>query len=249
MEALRAAGGILIYVVLACVTASAQTFAVASIRPSAAEVKFEHDGKTVTTPGTVTMRDVTVATCIKWAYGVQDSQISGPAWLQSEHFDITAKSDEPARDEQMKLMMRALLAERFKLSFHRQNKELRSYVMTAAKGGAKLRESAPDVKPFRENSAIGTVVKATTMKEFGDFMAGPLQAPVVDMTGLTGRYDFELDFTRYIPTGETAMKVDYDNTNGIIISALKGELGLDLQSRKEEVEVLVIDRVERPSDN
>jgi uncharacterized protein (TIGR03435 family) len=235
--------------VLAGATASAQTFAVASIRPSATEVQFEHDGKTVTTPGTVSMRDVTVATCIKWAYTVQDSQISGPAWLQSEHFDITAKADEPAADEQMKLMMRDLLAKRFALNFHRQNKELRSYVMTVAKSGVKLHESAPDVKPFRENSAVGTVVKATTMKEFGDFMAGPLQAPVVDMTGLTGRYDFTLDFTRYLPTGDKVMKIDFDNTSGIIISALKGELGLDLQSRKENVEVLVIDRVERPSDN
>src|SRR5580658_8457511 len=75
-------------------------FAAASIRPSAGDVKFEHDGKTVTTPGNVTMRDVTAATCIKFAYGVQDSQISGPDWLQSEHFDILAKADEPAADEQ-----------------------------------------------------------------------------------------------------------------------------------------------------
>jgi uncharacterized protein (TIGR03435 family) len=235
--------------VLAGATASAQTFAVASIRPSAAEVQFEHDGKTVTTPGTVTMRDVTVATCIKWAYSVQDSQIAGPAWLQSEHFDITAKADEPVRDEQMQLMMRALLAERFKLTFHRQNKELRSYVMTVAKSGPKFHESAPGVRTSRENSAVGTVVKAMTLKEFGDFMAGPLQAPVVDMTELTGRYDFTLDFTRYLPVGENVMKMGFDNATGIIVSALKGELGLDLQSRKEEVEVLVIDRVERPSDN
>ncbi len=195
------------------------------------------------------MRDVTVATCIKWAYGVQDSQISGPDWLQNEHYDITAKADEPVADEKMKLMMRALLADRFALSFHRQNKELRSYVMTVAKGGAKLHESPPDAKPFRENSAVGTVVKGTTIKEFGDFMAGPLQAPVVDMTGMPGRYDFVLDFTRYLPVGESVMKMDFDNSTGIIISALKGELGLELQSRKEEVEVLVIDRVERPSDN
>ena len=90
-----------------------------------AEVKFENDGKTVTTPGNVTMRDVTAATCIKWAYGVQDSQIAGPDWLQSEHFDIVAKAGDPVTDDQLKLMMQALLADRFKLSFHRQNKELR----------------------------------------------------------------------------------------------------------------------------
>lgn len=234
---------------LMCGVASAQSFAAASIRPSAAQVQFEHDGKTETTPGTLTMRDVTVATCIKFAYGVQDSQISGPEWLQSEHFDITAKADEPVAIDRLKLMMRALLADRFRMSFHRQSKELRSYVMTVAKNGHRLHESPPGGKPFRENSAIGTVVRATTMKEFGDFMAGPLQAPVVDMTGLSGRYDFVLDFTRYLPVGETVMKMDFDNSTGIIIAALKGELGLNLESRKELVEVLVIDHVERPSEN
>jgi uncharacterized protein (TIGR03435 family) len=229
--------------------ASAQAFAVASIRPSAGEVKFEHDGKTETSPGNLRMRDVTVSTCIKWAYGVQDSQISGPEWLQSQHYDIIAKADEPATDDQMKLMLRTLLADRFKLSFHRQSKELRSYVMTVAKSGHKLHESASDVQPSRQNSAIGTTVKATTLKEFGDFMSGPLQTPVVDMTGLSGRYDFVLDFTPYLPEGEHVMKVDYANTNGIIIAALQGELGLRLESRKESVDVLVIEHVEKPSEN
>ncbi|MDP9171562.1 MAG: TIGR03435 family protein [Acidobacteriota bacterium] len=138
-------------------------------------------------------------------------------------FDIVAKADEPVGNEQMKPMMRSLLADRFGLSFHRQRKTLRAYLMTVAKGGNKLHESAADTPPFRENSATGTVVRGTTMKEFCDFMAGPLQTPVVDMTGLKGRYDFVLD--------------------------LRGELGLDLQSRKEDVEVLVIDRVGKPSAN
>jgi uncharacterized protein (TIGR03435 family) len=234
---------------LGCLSASAQTFAVASIRPSAAEVKFEHDGKTETTPGTLRMQDVTAATCIKWAYGVQDRQISGPEWLQSQHYDIVAKADDPATGDEMKLMLRALLADRFKLSFHRETKELKSYAMTVAKGGHKLHEAPSDAKPSRQNSAIGTTAKATTLKEFGDFLSGPLQTPVVDMTGLTGRYDFVLDFTPYLPEGEHAMKPDYVNTNGIIIAALQGELGLKLESKKELVDVLVIDHVEKPSEN
>jgi uncharacterized protein (TIGR03435 family) len=229
--------------------ASAQTFAVASIRPSAAQVQFEHDGKTEVTAATVTMRDVTVATCIKWAYGVQDSQISGPDWIQSEHFDIIAKADAPVATEQLKLMMEALLAERFRLAFHRQGKELRSYVMTVAKSGHKLREWDGAGKPSRENSAIGTVVKGMTIGEFADFMAGPLQAPVVDMTGLSGRYEFALDFRPYLPQGETVMKMSFDNTTGIIITAMQEELGLRMESRKEPVEVMVIDQVERPSEN
>ena len=234
---------------VACASASAQTFAAASIKPSSGQVQFEHDGKTEIAPGSLRMRDVTVATCIKWAYNVQDSQIAGPDWLQTEHFDIVARADEPVADERMKLMMRALLAERFKLAFHRQNKELRSYLMTVAKGGHKLRESAADTKLSRENSAVGTVVTGMTMKEFSNFMAGPLQTPIVDMTGLAGKYDFVLDFTRYLPPGESVMKVDFDNTTGIIIAAMEGELGLRLESKKENVEVLAIDHVERPSEN
>ena len=236
-------------VLLNAAFASAQTFAVASIRPSAGEVQFEHDGKTEITPGTLTMRDVTLATCIKFAYGVKDSQISGPEWLQSEHFDILAKADAPVAEDQLKLMMQALLADRFKLSFHRQSKELSAYAMTVAKGGAKRKESAPDTKPFRENSAVGTVVKAMTMKEWADFISGPMQTPVVDMTGLKGRYDFSLDFTAYLPGGEKVMNVAFDNANGIMIAAMQGELGLKMESRKETVDVLMIDHVEMPSAN
>jgi uncharacterized protein (TIGR03435 family) len=228
---------------------SAQTFAAASIRPSAQEVQFEHDGKTEITPGTLTMRDVTAATCIKLAYGVHDSQISGPEWLQSEHFDILAKADTPVAEDQLKLMMQALLTDRFKLSFHRQSKELPAYAMTVAKSGAKLKESAPETKPFRENSAVGSVVRAMTMREWADFISGPMQTPVVDMTGLKGGYDFSLDFTAYLPGGEKVMNVAFDNANGIMIAAMQGELGLKMESRKETVEVLVIDHVEMPSAN
>jgi uncharacterized protein (TIGR03435 family) len=224
-------------------------FVAASIRPSAGDVKFEHDGKTVTTPGNLTMRDVTAATCIKFAYSVQDSQISGPDWLQSEHFDILAKADTPVAEAQLKLMMQSLLADRFHLVFHRQNKELTAYAMTVAKGGAKVKESAPDTQPFRENSAVGTVVRAMTMKEWADFISGPMQMPVVDMTGLKGRYDFSLDFTAWLPGGEKVMNVAFDNANGIMIAAMQGELGLKMESKKETVEVLMIDHVEKPSAN
>src|ERR1700759_3049144 len=77
-------------------TAADQGFAVAEIRPSAESVKFEHDGETKVEPEVVRMRDVTIETCIKWAYRVQRSQVSGPGVLTSERYDITAKSDAPA---------------------------------------------------------------------------------------------------------------------------------------------------------
>ena len=224
-------------------------FAVASIRPSASEVKFEHDGSTETTPGTLRMRDVSVETCIKWAYGVQYSQISGPAWIDSDKFDITAKADAAATDEQMKLMLQTLLADRFRLTFHHQDKELKAFVLTIAKGGAKVTPAAaPDAKPYRQNSANGTVVKSMTIREFGDFISGPLQMPVIDQTGLIGKYDFVLDFTPYLPDARN-MGPDRPDTTSILMAAMEGELGIKMESRKTQVDVMVIDHVEKPSAN
>src|SRR5882762_787855 len=97
---------------MAASSASAQiTFAVASIRPSSQQVQFERDGKTDLTPGTLRMHDVTIQTCIKWAYGVQRAQVVGSDDLEQIHYDIEAKSDEPVKPEAMKLMMQALLTD------------------------------------------------------------------------------------------------------------------------------------------
>ncbi len=228
--------------------AGAQTsFAVATIRPSSAAVQFEHDGRTEVAPELLQMHDVTVVTCVKWAYGVQDTQISGPGWLQEDHFDILAKTDGPATEAQMKIMMRALLADRFKLSFHPVSKELKSFAMTATKGSEKLQRSTnQDGRSSIQNSAIGSVAKATTMQEWGNFIAGPLRTPVVDMTGLAGRYDFAIDFTPYLPSDMSTMRPD---AISVIMTAMQGELGLKLEARKEQVEVMVIDHVEQPSAN
>ena len=222
------------------------SFAVAVIRPSSQDVKFERDGKTETQPGHLLMKDVTVQTCIKWAYDVQRSQVIGPEALERIHYDIEAKADEPATQAQMKLMMQILLAQRFGLKFHRDKKELKGYAMTVAKGGNKMQPSQGDGVPYRQNSANGTVVKFMTMQEFGDFMAGPLEGPVVDKTGLTGKYDFTLDFSSYLPTDERAMRPEFTT---IIMAAMQGELGLKLEAQKLIVDVMVVDHLEKPSEN
>jgi uncharacterized protein (TIGR03435 family) len=130
--------GVVLLVASGARSASAQSFAVASIRPSAEAVQFESDGETTFTADSVRMRDVTIETCIKWAYGVQKAQISGPSLLTSERYDIVAKADDAANEEQKKLMMRALLTERFQLAFHIEKKELHSFALVIAKGGPKL---------------------------------------------------------------------------------------------------------------
>lgn len=219
------------------------SFTVAVIRPSAASVPFEHDGKTTLTPDALRMQDVTVATCIKWAYHVQDTQIAGPDWLRSDHFDITAKTDAPA---QMKLMMKGLLAERFHLSFHTESRTRKGYALVPARGGAKLNPAAVDADSRIQNSDIGFIAKSTTLPEFADYIADPMRSPVVDETGLTGKYDFSVNFTPYLPADADTVRPDVVS---VMMTAFEGELGLKLEPRKISVKVLVIDQVEKPSAN
>jgi uncharacterized protein (TIGR03435 family) len=227
--------------------AQGPAFAVASIRPSAAEVKFERDGATDTTPGTLHMRDVTLVYCIEWAYKVQEKQVSGPELLRSPRYDIQAKADGPATEDEMRLMMRQLLADRFKFSFHRESRLMKANTLTQLPAGHKMHESAPGAVPHRENTAYSTIAKAMTMQEFADFLAGPMELPRVDHTGLKGRYDFVLDFRPYLPVGGPQ---SLDDFLGAMQAALEGELGLKLERvNKLPVEVLVVDRLEKPSDN
>lgn len=235
---------------LPCMLAQQPTFAVATIRPSSAEVKFEHDGATDFLADGLRMHDVTVDACIRLAYGVQNSQILGPAWLDSDHFDIVTKTDTPTTRDQMKLMLRALLADRFGLTFHHETREMRALVLTVVDKGAKLKPAAdPAAPPFRQNSANGTEARSMPIQEFADFLAQPLHMPIVNQTGLTGRYDFALDFTPYLPESGKNMDGTKPDTMGIVKAAMQDELGLKMDTRKTPVDVMVIDHVGKPSEN
>ncbi len=226
------------------------TFEVATIRPSREAVKFEHDGKTEFLGDTLRMQDVTVDTCIKLAYHVQDRQIAGPGWLETDHFDITAKTDGPADEDTMKRMLQSLLAERFGLSFHREPREMKVIVLTVAKSGPRLTPAAaPEAKPFRENSANGTIAKSMPIGEFADFLSGPLDMPVVDHTGLTGKYDFALEFTPYLPDPTKNMDGTKPDTTSILKAALNDELGLKMAAGNAPIDVLVVDHVEKRTQN
>ena len=106
------------------------------------------------------MRNVRLTSCIKWAYSVQDYQISGPGWLNTERFDIIAKAEGPAPDNQLRSMLQALLAERFKLALHRQTKELAAYALTIGKNGHKLHPSESDgPTSLKPNGRLGATAK------------------------------------------------------------------------------------------
>jgi uncharacterized protein (TIGR03435 family) len=224
-----------------------QTFEVASIRASQYQsADGEGSGReSVEASGDrLTMRAVTLRSCIAWAYNVQDFQIVGN--LGTDRFDITAKAGGPPTVpptvSMMREMLGTLLADRFKLTFHRDTKQLASLSLVVAKGGPKLRASHEDAPGILRPSKSAMVAQHATLAEFVRTLSGPLRTPVVDKTGLTGRYDFTVDLSSYFASTKAGEQPDI---TGIVMSALREQLGLNLESRKEPVEILVIDHVER----
>ncbi|MGA7158677.1 MAG: TIGR03435 family protein [Acidobacteriaceae bacterium] len=222
------------------------SFDVAVIHLSSGPVKFERNGQTEAAYGTLRMHDVTVSSCIQWAYGSSRALVNGPDALTDVHYDILAKTDPHATKEQMQLMLRTLLKDRFKLAFHIEKKEMRVYTLVVAKSGSKMHTAAAGEEMLRENSATGMVAKSISMQELADYLSDPLDAPLMDGTGLSGRYDFVIDFTPYVNMEQSDVRPD---PVAVLRSTLKGDLGLNLVQSKQVVDVMVVDHVEPPSMN
>ena len=239
--------------VAAPLSAHAQTtFDVASVRPTTEHIEFERDGQTSVLHGMLRMHDVSISACIAFAYGISTSQIVGTASLKDKRYDITAKGNPDATEWQIRRMLQSLLAERFHLTSHGEQKEMRGYVLTVVssspKRPGKFHPSADNGEVYRQNSASGTVARHITMKQFADFLSGPLEGPVADETNLTGQYDLQLDFAGYLDLTPT----DPSERRGvayILNAALKGELGLQITPRKTYFDIIVVDHIGYPTPN
>jgi uncharacterized protein (TIGR03435 family) len=167
---------------------------------------------------------------------VQDFQISGA--FAADWFDIAAKAATPVAVPTLRRMLGTLFAERFKLAFHRDAKEPSSLVLVVSKGGPKLRGSQEDAPGVLRRDKAAMMAQHATMSEFVGTPAGPLRTPVIDKTGLTARYDFTVDLSSYFADAKPGQQPDM---TGITMSALREQLGLNLESKKGTVEILVID--------
>ena len=235
-------------------------FEVATIKPTKEGTPFTIHP---TASGTLIANNASLAYLIKFAYEVHPRQITkGPAWLDSDNYDLTAKPDKEGMPslKQMRMMVRKLLADRFQLSFHTEKKELPVYAITVAKTGAKLskNESNPNGNPGYGGGPAGMRVINSTIAEFAGFVLNEaLEQPVVDQTGFGAtRYDFVLKWTpdaaQTQPGGPFAgarPAAESADAPPDIFAAMQQQLGLKLESTKAPVDVMVIDRVERPSDN
>jgi uncharacterized protein (TIGR03435 family) len=228
------------------------SFDVASIRPSNERVANDRNGRTTITSQTLQMHDVSIRVCLAFAYDVSTSQITGPSSITDNRYDILAKVDHDVTQAQMRQMMRSLLADRFHLAFHHEQREMRGYVMTVSaqrpKNPASFHRSAAPGPAFHENSATGTVARNITMKEFADFLSSPLGGPVADESNLSGQYDLVLDFSPYIDVNETD-RSKRPSVESLLNSALKGELGLQIAAKKAVFDTLVVDHNEDPTPN
>lgn len=237
-------------------------FTVATIKPSRPDAPrggYGFRGQDVTTT------NVTVNWMIKLAYNVHARQIEGgPAWLDSAKYDTVGRPDtpgQPSRD-QMKLMIQKLLTDRFQLKFRIEKKELPVYALVVLKTGPKIAVSDADPNAFpgigfaQGPGVLSLIGRNTTL----DGMVNGLQSnildkPVVNQTGLTGRYDFTLKFTPdatqianfgALPPPPAA---DPGDAPPDIFTAFQQQLGLKLESTKAFVDVMVIEKIERPSEN
>jgi uncharacterized protein (TIGR03435 family) len=240
-----------------------EAFDVATIKPAAPDSR----GRYIRMQSTHQFfaKDYSLRALVGAAYNLTPQAISGgPAWIQSDHYDILAGTPgevRPTLDEQMS-MLRSLLADRFMLTFHREQKELAIYSLTVARNGSKLKESTmpPDALPEtvsvvypEEGGGVRIVMPArnATMAQFASIMnRAILDRPVVDNTGLSGKYDFDLEWTPdetqfggQLPQGTP------EHPKPDLFAALQQQLGLRLEATKGPIEALVIDRVERPSEN
>ncbi|MCX6633102.1 MAG: TIGR03435 family protein [Candidatus Solibacter sp.] len=200
-------------------------------------------------PGAVTMRNVNLKSAIRWAWRVSEFQVSGPDWLDSERYEIAGKAAGPATEEQLRLMMQTLLRERFKLALHRQTKELSAYVLVVGKNGLKVPESKTEGETSIDinQRQLSVSVQRAPVSQLVDMLSNVLRAPVVDMTGLTGRYDVSLNVAKYV-ADMTAQGKSVESTpmdTQALISMVLPELGLKLEAKKMPLDLLIVDRAEK----
>jgi uncharacterized protein (TIGR03435 family) len=235
------------------------SFEVATIKPTQVHAK-QSRYMTMQSADRFVVKDYTLRLLIAAAYDLNPKAVLGARpWVDNDHYDILALTPgqtRPSHDEQM-AMLRTLLASRFQLRFHRQQKSMSVYELKVAAGGAKLKES---VAPAGEPSKLISVVyperillpaRNATMGEFASILQrAVLDRPVLDQTGLTGRYDFDL---KWAPDesqfGGEIPAAPADAPDPPFFTAIREQLGLRIEHARGPVAALVIEHAEPPSAN
>jgi uncharacterized protein (TIGR03435 family) len=222
------------------VSSARPEFEVVSIKPS----PFTSSGAVAigaqSTPGTVTLTGIRLRDLIARAYSLKPYQIVGPNRLDDDYYDIVAKSAQRVTDSDQRLMLQSMLAGRFELKAHTETKELPCYELVVRKGGLKIHPVVTDdIGPRYYPAPTAIRGKAISMARLADLLSTKTDRPVLDRTRVSGIFDIDLKWA-----------ADSDTEPGpSLFTAVQEQLGLKLESTHAPVEALVIDHVERPSEN
>lgn len=219
-------------------------FEIASVKPSQRRIGADYNNQFALSSSGITARNATLRRLVSEAYGLQLRQVLGPGWLDQNEYDIEARTGGPAAREELDLMLRTLLAERFNLKQHGETREMRAYDLVADKAGPKIH---PMKSGETANGGEGFHFHRD-MRQFADFLAdqfsipalddpsqpgrgGGPAIPVLDKTGLQGIYDFIAGLRLELGTDSFTLWQ----------RALREQLGLGIESRRRPVEVVVVD--------
>jgi len=201
------------------------------------------------------MHNVSLRSALQWAYRMKEYQVSGPTWIGDERFDISAKAADAAGEDQLRAMLQNLLADRFKIALHREKKDLPFYALLVAKNGPKLAAGKADGKGNIQPKGMGLEAQNTSLSEVADILTLVATRmnlpPVVDMTGLKGRFDFTVDATDLLQSlGAGNAAPDPSAIMVGVSEILQEQLGLRAELRKTLTDVLIVDRAEKlPTEN
>ena len=243
------------------------TFEVATVKPSNSGGNSTHIS---TNDARYSYQNLTLRQIVKTAYGIRSNAqlIGGPDQILESRYDIEAKIDETqsagmrkmSRQDQRRencFLLQALLGDRFHLKVHFETKELPVYALVVTKGGPKLRVSNAQQNLNRPGTSVHSdaqKAEAISYEDLGltsltDMLAAQVEAedrPVINETGLSEKYDWTL---HWAPQGRAQPTADTDTGGPALFTALQEQLGLRLKSEKDAIETIVIDHIERPSEN
>ena len=243
---------ILVVVVAVAVNVYGQTFDVASIR-KVANPPLGIRSTIAPNPGSLSMRNTTLREAIRWAYdepGARVGVVEGPAWADSVRYDIAARPPVASSPGDLRLMLRALLADRFKLVVRAERRESAVHFLTVDAKGHKLRPSKPDSALRIQPDATGIAFENATMSDLQLFLSSTrgLSRPVINRTGLDGNFDFKLAILTGTDT-EEARKAAIGSGNIVVFADAVKEVGLRLDPGTVPIDVITIEKAEKPSEN
>lgn len=243
-----------IFMVVVALTAGVygQAFEVASIRqsdPAAVGIR----SSIVPNPGSLTIRNTTLREAIRWAYdepGARIGVLDGPEWADTTRYDIVARSPAASSNDEMRVMLRALLADRFKLVVRAERRENAVYLLTVDPKGHKLRPSTTNDPRRVQLGATGLTFQDFTMNDLQLYLLNVpnVDRPVINRTGLDGRFDFSIPILLEADTQEARTAAIRGGNFFIFADALK-DLGLRLDPGTVPLDVITIEKAERPSEN